>query len=132
MPLQTLDHVNLRTGSLAAMTAFYRDLLGLAVGPRPNFDIGGAWLYLGDQAAVHLVEVPQTPEAATPRLEHFAFLAEDLAGFLAGLRAANVAYAINVIPGSNRRQVNIHDPDGNHIEIQFGAEEEADLSDFGG
>ena len=41
-----------------------------------------------------------------------------------------MAYRISIVPGMNLRQVNIHDPDGNHIEIAFAAEEEADLSDY--
>jgi hypothetical protein len=37
-----------------------------------------------------------------------------------------------VVPGLNIRQVNIYDPDGNHIEVQFGPEEEADMAPFEG
>ncbi len=37
-----------------------------------------------------------------------------------------------IIPGLGNKQVNIFDPDGNHVEIQFAAEEEADLSPFDG
>ena len=132
MPLAYLDHVNIRTANLAAMTGFYRDVLGLELGPRPGFGFGGAWLYCGDRAAVHLVEQPRPPAGGDPKVEHFAFRAEGLADFLAKLRAADVRYAISVVPDLGIRQVNIHDPDGNHIEIAFGAhEEEADLSSDG-
>ncbi len=130
MTLQRLDHVNIRTAHLPAMVRFYRDILGLEPGARPPFDVGGAWLYLGDQAAVHLVEVARPPTARTPRLEHFAFMATGLARFLAHLRTHGVAYEIAIVPDVNNRQVNLSDPDGNHIEVQFGSEEQADLSDF--
>ncbi len=133
MPLKTLDHVNLRTARLSEMTAFYSEVLGLRPGSRPPFAVGGAWLYTPDgRAALHLVEVPKTPEAGEPRIEHFAFRAELLANFLSHLRGLDVAYRISIVPGLILRQVNLLDPDGNHIEIAFAAEEEADLSDYHG
>src|SRR3546814_9324164 len=76
MPLAYLDHVNIRTANLAAMTNFYRDVLGLELGPRPSFGFGGAWLYCGNRAAVHFVEQPKSPAGGDPRIEHFAFRAE--------------------------------------------------------
>ena len=130
MPLKFLDHVNIRTARLGEMTAFYTEVLGLRPGIRPPFAFGGAWLYCDGAAAVHLVEVPEAPKAGAPRIEHFAFRAAGLADFLAQLRGLDVAYRISIVPGMNLRQVNIYDPDGNHIEIAFAAEEEADLSDY--
>jgi catechol 2,3-dioxygenase-like lactoylglutathione lyase family enzyme len=127
-----LDHVNIRTANLAAMSRFYEDVLGLRRGSRPDFRFGGAWHYCGDRAAVHLVEMQRPPEGGSPRLEHFAFRAFGFAPFLDRLRRANVPYEISVVPGLDIRQVNIHDPDGNHIEVQFGPEEKADLAPFEG
>src|SRR3954454_8588660 len=49
-----LDHVTIRTDDLEASTAFYRDILGLEVGPRPSFSFDGAWLYHEGRAVVHL------------------------------------------------------------------------------
>jgi catechol 2,3-dioxygenase-like lactoylglutathione lyase family enzyme len=112
------------------MTAFYTEILGLRPGARPPFRFPGAWLYCGERAAVHLVEVAKTPDAGEPRIEHFAMRAVDLSEFLTHLRERDVAYRISIVPGLELRQVNIHDPDGNHIEIAFGAEEEADLTDY--
>jgi catechol 2,3-dioxygenase-like lactoylglutathione lyase family enzyme len=128
--LDALDHVNIRTGRLAELRRFYSEALGLKDGPRPPFGFGGAWLYCGEQAVVHLVEIAKSPEERAPRIEHFAFRASDLADFLARLRKLAVAYSIALVPGSNNRQVNVFDPDGNHIEIQFPASEEADLAPF--
>jgi catechol 2,3-dioxygenase-like lactoylglutathione lyase family enzyme len=130
MALTSLDHVNLRTARLGAMTTFYTEILGLRPGARPPFRFGGAWLYCGGRAAVHLVEVPKAPQTGEPRIEHFAFQAANLGQFLAHLRARDVAYRISIVPGLELRQVNIHDPDGNHIEVAFAAGEEADLSDY--
>ncbi len=132
MGIAWLDHVNIRTANLAAMSRFYEEILGLPSGPRPPFRFPGAWHYVGDRAAVHLVTVPQQPESGSPKLEHFALRGLGLATFLAKLRRANLPYTIATVPGLGLRQVNIFDPDGNHIEVQFGPEEEGDLSAFRG
>ncbi len=128
MTLKYLDHVNIRTARLAEMTAFYRDVLGMVVGPRPPFAIGGTWLYCGERAAVHLVEVEKTPDGKAPRIEHFAFRAEGLDDFLAMLGDRGIEPQINIVPEWGIRQVNIFDPEGNHIEIAFGPEEVAEGS----
>lgn len=130
MPLVQLDHVNIRTTRLAEMTAFYTEALGLRPGARPDFGIDGAWLYCGDRAAVHLVAVGETPRGEKPKIEHFAFRATGLADFLTHLQAMDVAYRISIVPGLGLRQVNVHDPDGNHVEIAFAADEQADLTDY--
>ena len=132
MALAALDHINIRTARLGVLTDFYARVLGLQPGKRPPFESGGAWLYCGDRAAVHLVEVSESPEVPAPRIEHFAFRAENLAEFLAHLREFDVAYQTNIVPDLEIRQVNVRDPDGNHIEIAFGPTEEADLSDYPG
>lgn len=130
MPLTRLDHVNLRTADLAALQAFYTEVLGMTVGPRPPFGFGGAWLYCGGQATVHLVEVsrPPAPEGEL-RLEHFAFAAEGLADFLVRLKRRGVAYRIGVVPGYRTIQVNFSDPDGNHIHVDFAPAEAAAVPD---
>ena len=140
MALAALDHVNIRTARLGELTSFYARVLGLRPGKRPPFDSGGAWLYCDGHAALHLVEAadlpevhsPEAPPARTsqaPRIEHFAFRAENLAAFLAHLRDLDVAYRIAVVPDLEIRQVHLHDPDGNHVEIAFAREEEAELGD---
>ena len=57
MKIKQLDHINLRTPALDRMVAFYCEVLGFEKGARPPFDFGGAWLYCGTQAAIHLVEI---------------------------------------------------------------------------
>ncbi len=130
MALAKLDHVNLRTAHLAEMCAFYTEVLGMTEGPRPDFGFGGAWLYCGGEATVHLVEVARQPSPEGElRLEHFAFQASGLADFLALLKGRGEAYRIGVIADFGIIQVNIHDPDGNHIHVDFAAAEAAAVPD---
>ncbi len=119
MPLERLDHVNIRTANLEAMTTFYSQVVGLELGERPPFSFSGAWLYLKDQAVLHLVETQAQPAGTEPRIEHFAFRATGLAQFLARLDAASVEYRRSTVPATGLQQVHFEDPDGNHIEVGF-------------
>ena len=132
MAVVRLDHVNIITANLDTLQGFYEDVLGLRTGDRPSFGVDGAWLYCGEIAIVHLVQAERQPSAGEPRLEHFALFADGLADFLGHLRDHNVAYDVAVVPGLGIRQVNIFDPDGNHIEVQFAADETADITAFTG
>lgn len=125
MSLTYLDHVNIRTSNLAEMIRFYEEVVGLRDGERPPFSFGGAWLYCGDKAALHLVEVADNAAGADGQIDHFAFMAAGLKDFLAKLEAKSVEYSTRTIPELGNTQVNVRDPDGNRIEIQFPAAENA-------
>jgi catechol 2,3-dioxygenase-like lactoylglutathione lyase family enzyme len=119
VPLLWLDHINIRTSNVAAMENFYHQVLGLETGPRPSFSFGGRWLYWGDRAWVHLVETVEQPRVDESRIDHFAIRAQGLDEFLARLKSLDVPYRLSDVPDYDIRQVNVHDPDGNRIEIQF-------------
>lgn len=119
MQLGRLDHVNVRTSNVAGLTRWYCDMLGMTVGPRPPFPFPGAWLYAGDQPCVHLVGVSTPPAVDGVRIEHFAFAATGLEAFTRRLADAGQRFQISVVPGFGIVQVNVWDPDGNHIHIDF-------------
>ena len=119
MSLVGFDHVNVRTANLDAMIEWYVDVLGMTNGPRPGFPFPGAWLYLGDQAMVHLVGESDGPKNDDVQIEHFAFRAKGKAKFLKMLDEKGVACKIAVVPDFDITQVNIWDPDGNHLHIDF-------------
>jgi catechol 2,3-dioxygenase-like lactoylglutathione lyase family enzyme len=120
MTIRGIDHINIGTDRLEETVAFFRDILGLKPGWRPDFPMGGAWLYAGDTAVVHLVQLsePKLPsrEAA---LDHFAFRIDDYDGILARLKAAGVKYQAVDIPNTEIRQINIRDPNGANIELNY-------------
>jgi len=120
MGLKRLDHVNVCTTQLEKLKAFYSDVLGLEPGPRPNFSFGGAWMYCGAFPIVHLVErAALTPTSGDLRLQHFAISADDLEGFLARLKRLSVEYRVGFVEDFELCQINVHDPDGNHVHIDF-------------
>ena len=118
--LTRLDHVNIWTADLKRLIGFYRDVLGLEPGPRPDFPFGGAWLYLGAQAVVHLVEVKKALHPGEVQLSHFAFQSSgNLEDFLAEMKRHGIETELGRPPRSGLVQVNFHDPDGNHIHVDF-------------
>lgn len=122
MPLKRLDHVNVRTAHLEAMTDFYRRVVGLEIGERPPFSFRGAWLYLGEQAVLHLVEADSPPAGIEPKIEHFAFRASGIEDFVSRLKAESVEYRRADVPGTKLEQLHFLDPDGNHVEVGFAPE----------
>jgi catechol 2,3-dioxygenase-like lactoylglutathione lyase family enzyme len=120
MALKSLDHVNVCTRRVDVLRAFYSDVLGMPAGPRPAFSFNGAWMYCGERPAVHLVErLDLAPTEGDLRVQHFAFSAEGLGDFLGRLKARGVKYRIGIVEDFGTCQVNVHDPDGNHIHVDF-------------
>jgi catechol 2,3-dioxygenase-like lactoylglutathione lyase family enzyme len=116
-----LDHVNLRTTDLDGMAAWYRDMLGLTAGPRPPFPFPGVWLYAGKHPLIHLVacETPPGDAEVDLRLEHFALSATGLKKLIARADAAGVRCIVRRVPDFPIVQVNLWDPDGNHLHVDF-------------
>ncbi|MEL6884287.1 MAG: VOC family protein [Pseudomonadota bacterium] len=122
MPIERLDHVNLRTAQLDQMIRWYVDVLGLTQGPRPDFGFAGAWLYAGDVALVHLVAVdaPSGAGSETPlKMEHVAFRATDEPAFRQRLEDSGSTYRAVPIGGTDLVAYNVWDPDGNHLHVDF-------------
>lgn len=120
MGLKRLDHVNICTRQLEKLRAFYVEALGMHVGPRPNFSFNGAWMYCGERPCVHLIErLELQPTEGDLRVQHFAFAAEDLAGFLERLRRIGLAHRVGFVEDFELCQVNVSDPDGNCLHVDF-------------
>ena len=122
MQITRLHHVNIRTTQLQAIIDWYTQCLGLRLGDRPDFPFGGAWLYAGDIAVVHLIEVDDTAAIgaeASLKLEHFAFKADGMEAFEARLKPRDEPFRRGEITSLGLAQYNIWDPDGNHIHVDF-------------
>ncbi|MES1188707.1 MAG: VOC family protein [Myxococcales bacterium] len=125
--IRRLDHVNVRTSNLERLVRFYSEALGLEQGERPPLGFPGAWLYAGDQAVIHLVGVEQQPQPqGSLRLEHFAFSASNLPGFLERLARQGVEFKQSRQAGTGNVIINVQDPDGNRLHVDFPAAEAAE------
>ncbi len=125
MQIGRLDHVNIRTRQLGAMIRWYEEVLGMVNGDRPPGNSVGAWLYADGQPIVHLVEDPGVAGGGDPTLEHYAIRATGLSEFLARLSEQDIDHSVIDIASVSTVQVNVADPDGNHIHIDFDIAEKA-------
>lgn len=134
MPLSRLDHYSIRTTRLEDTRRFYVDVLGLEVGPRPQFKFPGVWLYNSGVAVVHVVGVdPNDPqglieylgekgmdaEPGTGTIDHVAFVAQDVEGMRTRFRGAGVAFRERTVPSLSLHQMFLEDPNGVTIELNF-------------
>ncbi len=126
MEIVKLDHVNIRTTQLDNMVDWYTNILGMRSGDRPDFPFPGVWMYAGNVAAVHLVGIDGVPSIGSEvdlKLEQFAFSAKGGAEFEARLQAMSVQYRRADIPEIGLYQINLWDADGNHIHLDFPADD---------
>ena len=110
-----LDHIDTRTDDLDASTAFYRDIIGLEVGPRPSFSFAGAWLYHEGQAVVHLKypAVSNTDGA----IEHVAFFTSAFDEVVEAVEVCRIEHRVQELPHRSLRQCFPKDPNGVLVEI---------------
>jgi len=126
MPTLGLNHINL-SGSrelLDTLKDFYCEVIGLEVGPRPNFPRAGYWLYAGSDPVVHLYESAANEARKTDVLttfDHVAFTCEDSDAFETLLHRRGIEYSRAVVPGSDQVQLFLRDPAGVKVELNFPA-----------
>lgn len=126
MQVRRLDHVNIQTTQVVTMVDWYSDILGLRIGPRPDFQFPGAWIYAGDCAVIHLVGHDGNLAVGSDeklKLEHFALTAMGRADFEAKLLNQAIPYKRLVLNEMRIIQFHLRDPDGNHVHIDFSSQE---------
>ena len=125
MAVTAMNHFTVLTDDVEATVRFYRDVVGLAQGPRPPLGFPGAWLYTGNQAVLHVVGGRQRSELRAGVIDHMAFSASGLRDAIATLDAKGIAYQCRQQVGSGVWQVFFHDPSGAKVELDFAPEETA-------
>lgn len=124
--LTGFDHYTLRCreDEIAELIRFYREVLGLRPGPRPNFSFPGAWLYLGGRPVVHVAGTlaPGHSDGVpgeTGRFDHMSFSAHDPGRLEGHLHRLGVPFRGSDVPGFPLYQLFFHDPVGVKVEVTF-------------
>jgi catechol 2,3-dioxygenase-like lactoylglutathione lyase family enzyme len=128
MSVGQLDHYNVSTRKLQETVRFYEDVLGLVNGPRPPFDLPGAWLYSEGHPVLHLNDISQTDQAqrvGSGAIDHVAFGSRGFEAMKRHLAGKGVAYRVNQVPNSTRWQIFLRDPNHVEVELNFEARNEA-------
>ena len=132
MPLQRLEHYLVLSDDIHKTRDFYRDVLGMAEGFRPELEFPGFWLYLGDTPCIHVAEwqsyaeytskvgIPISQRAAsTGSVDHIAFNGTGFEEVRDRLVARGLAFSENSVEDIGLRQMFLRDPNGVPIEINF-------------
>ena len=141
MPLSHIEHFLVQTPDMAKTRDWYVRVLGMRVGPNPDFKFPVCWLYLGDQDIVHITEggaqvsenrrqyVGQESQAThgTGVLDHIAFRATGLEKMLEHLRALGIGFRQRQVNDQGLYQLFMLDPNGIKIELNFSNAEAAGL-----
>jgi catechol 2,3-dioxygenase-like lactoylglutathione lyase family enzyme len=118
--IRGLDHWAIVTKDEARCVAFYRDILGLKVGPRPQLTFQGVWFYSGDTPIVHVISDRPFEAGPTGAFDHIAFAMEGSHADMEGtLKAHGVAFQSRLIERTGIYQIACHDPDGCGVELNF-------------
>ncbi len=119
MEVSRLHHVNIRTTDLEATQKFYEDIVGLKIGPRPDFARAGIWLWNDDHPWVH-VSMAETADGGQERDEGFGHIAFEISGLkelIDKLGAEGIEYQLRASPGREMAQLFFDDPSGVHLEF---------------
>jgi glyoxylase I family protein len=121
IPIFRFNHAALNASSVDASISFYTRVLGFFEVPRPGFSFAGSWLYSeGLGMMLHLIHDERFEPIATrdnTRRNHLAFRVNDIDRTLEQLAEHGIPVIQRRLPDYGYRQLFIHDPDGNLIEL---------------
>jgi catechol 2,3-dioxygenase-like lactoylglutathione lyase family enzyme len=139
MPLDFIDHFLIQSADIEATKDWYVNVLGMKVGPHPDFKIPVYWLFLGDRDVLHIAEGgPNVPENrlkyvgqesqathGSGVIDHIAFRAHGLGEMLARLDRLGIAFKERQVDDQGLYQLFLFDPNGIKVELNFPAAEAA-------
>ena len=141
MPLSHIEHFLLQTADMEGTRKWYVEVLGMRVGPSPDFKFPVFWLYLGDKDVVHVTEggkgvsenrrkyVGQQSDAVsgTGVVDHIAFRATGLRDMIAHLTKLGVDFKQRRVDDQGLYQLFMLDPNGVKVELNYAGDEAAGL-----
>jgi catechol 2,3-dioxygenase-like lactoylglutathione lyase family enzyme len=137
MPLHHLQHFLIQTEDLEKTKDWFVDVLGMRVGPHPDFKFPVYWLYLGDTDVLHLtvggtkasesrlkyLGQESTATSGSGVVDHVAFRATGLLEMIDQLKKKGVAFKERRVNDQGLYQLFVTDPNGVKIELNFEAAE---------
>lgn len=137
MALSHLEHFLIQTTDMNKTRDWWVDVLGLRVGPAPDFKFPVCWLYIGDTDVLHLTTggadvsanrkaylgQQSTATEGSGVVDHIAFRATGLRDVMANLKSRGVEFTQRMVDDQGRFQLFLLDPNGVKVELNFSNEE---------
>jgi catechol 2,3-dioxygenase-like lactoylglutathione lyase family enzyme len=137
MPVSHLEHALIQTADMEGTKNWYVDVLGMKVGPHPDFKVPVYWLYIGDHDVLHIAQggkdVPEarlkyagqqsTDTYGSGVVDHLAFRCSGLDEMIANFKQRGVAFKERQVDNQGLYQLFLIDPNGVKIELNFLASE---------
>lgn len=131
MPVQSIDHINLRVAEpmFRILHDFYRHVLGLVPGNRPDLSSTGAWLYADGRPIVHLIRLDAAAEPCGADahngtgLDHVAMQCRGLAQIRGNLTRSGIVHTVAKSSSTGESIVRLRDPSGLQLELIFAVDE---------
>jgi catechol 2,3-dioxygenase-like lactoylglutathione lyase family enzyme len=128
MLINGLLHVAIKTNDLDATVAFYTEVLGLKLAPRPNFGFPGAWIAVPTPVGEAIIHIyaggpalgadGKTP-SGTGAIDHLSLTAFGWDETIERLRSRGYDWRENVVPGTTLWQIFVYDPSGVQLELTY-------------
>jgi catechol 2,3-dioxygenase-like lactoylglutathione lyase family enzyme len=137
MALAFMEHFLIQSEDIEATKDWYVDVLGMRVGPSPDFKFPVYWLYVGDRDVLHLTQggtkvsenrmtyLGQESQAARGSgvIDHIAFRAYGLEDTVAHLQRLGIEFRERQVNDQGLYQLFLLDPNGLKVELNFSAAE---------
>ena len=142
MPLHHLEHYLIQTADLDGTRDWYVNVLGMRVGPNPDFKFPVVWLYIGDTDVLHLTaggkNVSENRKAYLGQqseqtygsgvVDHIAYRCTGLREMMENLQKHGVKFHKRRVNDQGLFQLFMLDPNGVKVELNFSNAEAQDVS----
>jgi catechol 2,3-dioxygenase-like lactoylglutathione lyase family enzyme len=137
MALSFMEHFLIQSADIEATKDWWCNVLGMRVGPSPDFKFPVYWLYIGDKDVLHLTQggknvsdnrmkyLGQTSQATEGSgvIDHIGFRATGLEATIEKLHSLGVDFKERQVNDQGLYQLFLFDPNGVKVELNFSASE---------
>lgn len=133
MPLAFIEHFLIQSADIEATKDWWVNVLGLRVGPHPDFKFPVYWLYAGDRDVLHLTQggaavsdnrmkyLGQSSQATQGSgvVDHIGFRCTGLHDMIDHLTKTGVEFKERQVDDQGLYQLFLFDPNGVKVELNF-------------
>ena len=137
MSLNFMEHFLIQSADIEATKNWWVNVLGLRVGPSPDFKFPVYWLYIGDRDVLHITQgggnvsenrmkyLGQQSQATEGSgvIDHIGFRASGLDDTIAHLSKLGIEFKERQVNDQGLYQLFLFDPNGVKVELNFAVSE---------